>query len=93
MLLSGQCVKRHRPEIRKGEFVAIWRPPAWEIHTHEHYRLPRQAERRPYFLDGTEVVNMNDDQLSRTRNKKIGFVFQSFNLSQRQPRLKTLSCL
>ncbi|UCH51581.1 MAG: ABC transporter ATP-binding protein [Chloroflexota bacterium] len=33
-----------------------------------------------YLLDGTDVSRLNDDQLAAIRNKKIGFVFQSFNL-------------
>ncbi len=36
-----------------------------------------------YRLDGQEVGRMNDDQLAEARNKKIGFVFQSFNLLPR----------
>lgn len=33
-----------------------------------------------YFLDGEEVNKLNDEQLSRVRNEKIGFVFQAFHL-------------
>lgn len=33
-----------------------------------------------YKLDGQEVANLSDDELAIVRNKKIGFVFQSFNL-------------
>jgi putative ABC transport system ATP-binding protein len=33
-----------------------------------------------YLLDGTDVSSLNDNQLAGIRNKKIGFVFQSFNL-------------
>ena len=33
-----------------------------------------------YKLDGEEVASLNDDQLAYVRNKRIGFVFQSFNL-------------
>jgi len=36
-----------------------------------------------YELDGLDVSKMNDDQLAAVRNKKIGFVFQSFNLLPR----------
>lgn len=33
-----------------------------------------------YYLDGKEVAGYSDDELARTRNAKIGFVFQNFNL-------------
>jgi putative ABC transport system ATP-binding protein len=33
-----------------------------------------------YLLDGRDVAQMNDDELSRVRGEKIGFVFQAFNL-------------
>jgi len=36
-----------------------------------------------YFLDGTDVSKLNDNQLAAIRNKKIGFVFQQFNLLSR----------
>jgi len=40
-----------------------------------------------YILDGTEVSELNDNQLAEIRNKKIGFVFQSFNLLSRTTAL------
>jgi len=40
-----------------------------------------------YLLDGTEVSELNDNQLAEIRNKKIGFVFQSFNLLSRTTAL------
>ena len=40
-----------------------------------------------YFLDGIEVSTMSDNQLADIRNKKIGFVFQSFNLLPRTTAL------
>lgn len=33
-----------------------------------------------YYMDGIDVSNMTDDELSEIRNKKIGFIFQGFNL-------------
>ncbi len=35
-----------------------------------------------YFLEGADVSRLNDDKLAEIRNKKIGFVFQTFNLLQ-----------
>ncbi len=43
-----------------------------------------------YKLDGVEVAGMNDDQLAAVRNKKIGFVFQGFNLLPRTTALENV---
>jgi len=40
-----------------------------------------------YYLDGQLVSNMTDYQLAIVRNKKVGFVFQNFNLLSRSPAL------
>lgn len=40
-----------------------------------------------YFLDGIEVSTMSDNRLAEVRNRKIGFVFQSFNLLPRTTAL------
>jgi len=41
-----------------------------------------------YFLDGVDVARMRDSRLAEIRNKKIGFVFQSFNLLARTTALR-----
>jgi len=43
-----------------------------------------------YILDGQEVSTMTGDQLAEIRNKKIGFVFQSFNLLPRMSALRNV---
>ena len=43
-----------------------------------------------YRLDGTDVAQMRDDQLAAVRNKKIGFVFQQFNLLARTSALENV---
>jgi len=43
-----------------------------------------------YFLDGDNIGEMNDDQLAEIRNRKIGFVFQMFNLLPRVTILRNV---
>ncbi len=43
-----------------------------------------------YRLDGVDVVNLDDDELSHVRNEKIGFVFQQFHLLGRTTALKNV---
>jgi len=67
--------------INKGEFVAITGPSGSGKSTLMNILgcLDRPTA-GSYKLDGDEVATLNDDQLALTRNKKIGFVFQNFNL-------------
>jgi putative ABC transport system ATP-binding protein len=44
-----------------------------------------------YQLDGIDVAKMHDDQLAAVRNKKIGFVFQQFNLLARTSALENVA--
>ncbi len=43
-----------------------------------------------YKLDGVDVDRLNDNQLASIRNRKIGFVFQSFNLLRRTPAIENV---
>jgi putative ABC transport system ATP-binding protein len=49
-----------------------------------------QPTRGEYRLDGVEVARMESDDLARVRNRKIGFVFQSFNLLPRTTALENV---
>ena len=71
-------------DIHQGEFAALMGPSGSGKSTLMNILgcLDRPST-GSYKLDGEEVAGLSDDKLAITRNKKIGFVFQNFNLLSR----------
>jgi len=68
-------------KVTKGEFVAIMGSSGSGKTTLMNILgCMLKASGGSYVLDGVDIETLNDDQLSEIRNKKIGFVFQAFNL-------------
>jgi putative ABC transport system ATP-binding protein len=87
--ISLQVLKGISLQIYQGEFLSIMGPSGSGKSTLMNILgaldQPTSGE---YFLDGVDVSKLSESALARVRNKKIGFVFQSFNLLKRTSALR-----
>ena len=89
--LEVHALRGIQMDIHKSDFVAIMGKSGSGKSTFMNIigclDVPTRGE---YLLDGVDVGKMNKDQLAQMRNKKIGFVFQSFNLLSRTSALENV---
>lgn len=77
--------------IAQGEFAAIMGPSGSGKSTLMHILgLLDRPSGGSYYLEGKDVTKLNDDELAGLRNRKIGFVFQAFNLLPRTTVLENV---
>jgi len=90
--IETEALKGVSFKIAEGEFVAIIGPSGSGKSTLMHILgaldTPTSGQ---YSLDGREVSQLKDDQLSDLRRDRIGFVFQSFNLLPRTTALRNVT--
>ena len=77
--------------IERGEFVAIMGPSGSGKSTLLHILgFLDHYTSGEYFFDGKEISDYSEEELAHVRNKKMGFVFQSFNLLSRTSVLENV---
>ncbi len=80
-LVETHALRDFSLEVNDGEFVAVTGPSGSGKTTFLNIAgLLESFTSGTYVLDGLDVSGLNDNERSRIRNQKIGFIFQSFNL-------------
>ena len=80
-LLETHALREFGMQVEKGEFVAVTGPSGSGKTTFLNVAgLLESFDTGSYVLDGEDVGGLDDDARSSVRNRKIGFIFQSFNL-------------
>ena len=80
-LVETHALRDFNLKVEEGEFVAVTGPSGSGKTTFLNIAgLLESFDSGTYTLDGQSVNELGDDQRSRIRNQKIGFIFQSFNL-------------
>lgn len=80
-LVETHALRDFNLQVNEGEFVAVTGPSGSGKTTFLNIAgMLETFNGGSYVLDGQDVSHLNDNQRSRLRNEKIGFIFQSYNL-------------
>jgi len=90
--VSLQALKNINLSVKKGEFIAIIGASGSGKSTLIYIiGLLDKPQRGVYELNGEDTSNLKENELAEIRNKKIGFIFQSFNLLPRTSALENVA--